>query len=399
MHHGGQSAVGWVNPVGPNLVGELSVSVWDFSWRRFIPVEDRDWAQELGYDDAQLHPVYNPDGSRGLGGLPTLSPRGYSSWFSAWNSGFGDKGFGLKYSLSGRRGNHYLKFGAEHTRNLDVTFSENLVYGGGQDLYDGYATGQILRNLDGTITGSDVGEPWADFMLGLPNWVVGNNLGLGYSFGRYNQSHYNAFINDDWKVGPNLTLNLGLRWEQPRPPYYEGSPDDRFPTDYQYCAFDFSRASDRIDPVQLMPRDFDIAQWQGPTSLAVPFENLPGRGCYEAKWSYFSPRFGLAWRLFGTNRTVLRLGAVLPPGDSRRLQSSPDGGSTCLRRCHWESTAPATSQSWIGKKATSTRTTCQSSMKFSREQSSRSVMWATRAVTCAESVRSTWPCPKATWCP
>ena len=311
VHHGGQSAVGWVNPVGPNLVGELSVSVWDFSWRRFIPVEDRDWAQELGYDDAQLHPVYNPDGSRGLGGLPTLSPRGYSSWFSAWNSGFGDKGFGLKYSLSGRRGNHYLKFGAEHTRNLDVTFSENLVYGGGQDLYDGYATGQILRNLDGTITGSDVGEPWADFMLGLPNWVVGNNLGLGYSFGRYNQSHYNAFINDDWKVGPNLTLNLDLRWEQPRPPYYEGSPDDRFPTDYQYCAFDFSRASDRIDPVQLMPRDFDIAQWQGPTSLAVPFENLPGRGCYEAKWSYFSPRFGLAWRLFGTNRTVLRLGAGL----------------------------------------------------------------------------------------
>ena len=231
VHHGGQSAVGWVNPVGPNLVGELSVSVWDFSWRRFIPVEDRDWAQELGYDDAQLHPVYNPDGSRGLGGLPTLSPRGYSSWFSAWNSGFGDKGFGLKYSLSWRRGNHYLKFGAEHTRNLDVTFSENLVYGGGQDLYDGYATGQILRNLDGTITGSDVGEPWADFMLGLPNWVVGNNLSLGYSFGRYNQSHYNAFINDDWKVGPNLTLNLGLRWEQPRPPYYEGSPDDRFPTE------------------------------------------------------------------------------------------------------------------------------------------------------------------------
>ncbi len=99
-----------------------------------------------------------------------------------------------------------------------MTFSENVVYGGGQDLYDGYATGQILRNLDGTISGSDFGEPWADFMLGLPNWVVGNNLGLGYSYGRFNQSHYNAFINDDWKVGLNLTLNLGLRWEQPRPP-------------------------------------------------------------------------------------------------------------------------------------------------------------------------------------
>ncbi len=311
VHHGWQSAIGWVNPVGPNLVGELNVSLWDFSWRRFIPVEGRDWAQELGYDDAHLHPVYNQDGSRGLGGLPTVTPSGYSQWLSAWNSDFGDKGLGLKYSVSWRKGNHYLKFGAEHTRNLDVTFSENLNYGAGEDLFDAYATGQILRDSDGTSTGSEPGESWADFMLGLPSWVVGNNRGLGYAFGRYNQSHYNAFINDDWKVGPNLTLNLGLRWEQPRPPYYEGSPDGRFPSDYQYCAFDFSRGSDRIDPVQLMPRDFDIAQWQGPTGLAIPFENLPRRGCYEAKWSYFSPRFGLAWRLFGTNRTVLRLGAGL----------------------------------------------------------------------------------------
>ena len=61
----------------------------------------------------------------------------------------------------------------------------------------------------------------------------------------------------------------------------------------------------------MMPRDFDIAQRQGPTGLAVPFSNLPRRGCYEAKWRYFAPRFGLAWRLFGDNRTVLRLGGGL----------------------------------------------------------------------------------------
>ena len=311
VHRGWQSAIGWVNPMGSNLVGELNVSLWKFSWRRFLPVEDRDWAQELGYDDAHLHPVYNPDGSRGLGGLPRLRPSGYAGWFSAWNTGFGDKGLGLKYSVSWRKGNHYLKFGVEHTRNLDVTYAENFNYGGGRDRYDGYATGPIERNSEGMITGSGFGEPWADFMLGLPSSVSGDNLGLGYSFGRFNQSHYNAFINDDWKVGPNLTLNLGLRWEQPRPPFYEGSPDGRFPTDYQYCAFDFSRASGRIDPVQLMPNGFDIAQWQGPTGLAVPFENLPGRSCYEAKWRYFAPRLGLAWRLFGTNRTVLRLGAGL----------------------------------------------------------------------------------------
>ena len=121
----------------------------------------------------------------------------------------------------------------------------------------------------------------------------------------------NAFVNDDWKVGSNLTLHLGLRWEQPRPAYYEGSPDGDFATDYYYCAFDYSRANNRIDPVQTMPQGFDIPQWQGPTGLGVPFENLSRRGCYEARWHYFAPRFGLAWRMFGGNRTVLRMGAGL----------------------------------------------------------------------------------------
>ncbi len=43
----------------------------------------------------------------------------------------------------------------------------------------------------------------------------------------------------------------------------------------------------------------------------MPFANLDRRGCFEAKWHYFAPRLGLAWRMFGNNRTVLRLGAGL----------------------------------------------------------------------------------------
>ena len=157
----------------------------------------------------------------------------------------------------------------------------------------------------------------------MPFGVSGNNLGLDAQSARYNQSNYSGFVNDDWKVGPNLILNLGLRWEQPRPPYYEGSPDGRFSTDYHYCAIDYSQAKGRIDPVQMMPRDFDINQWQGPAGLAIPLAKLPRRGCYEAKWRYFAPRFGLAWRLFGGNRTVLRLGAGLNYDQSTGFQNTP----------------------------------------------------------------------------
>ena len=308
---GWQAAVGWVNPWGSNLVSELNISLWKSSWLFSSPVEDRDWGQELGYDDAHLNPVYFPNGTRASGGLLWIALNGYDGWRGASELPVGDIGTGLKYTVSWRRGDHYLKFGIEHNRYLDVTFTENVPYAGGFDFYDGFATGQIRRAEDGSISGATFGQPWADFLLGLPAAVGGNNLGLGTRYARYNQSHYNAFVNDDWKVGPNLTLNLGLRWEQPRPPTYEGSPDGGFENDYYLCGFDYSQARNRIDPVQMVPRDFDISEWQGPTGLAVDFQRLSGRSCYQARWRYFSPRFGLAWRLFGGNRTVLRLGGGL----------------------------------------------------------------------------------------
>ena len=309
--HGWQTAVGWVNPMGSNLVTELNVSLWKFSWLTSRPLEAADWGSQLGFDDAHLHPVNYPDGSRGSGGLMWLRPEGYTDWQGTGHSPHGDWGIGLKYAASWRKGGHYFKFGIEHTRNLDVRLYFVSPYGGGIEIWDGFATGQITRDDGGDITGATFGESWADFMLGLPKLVQGNNLGNDGFFGHFNQSHYNGFLNDDWKLGPNLTLNLGLRWEQPRPPYYEGSPAGKFATDYYYCAKDFSRANGRIDPVQMMPRGFDIPQYQGPNGLALPLENLAGRGCYRARWSYFAPRFGLAWRMFGTNRTVLRFGAGL----------------------------------------------------------------------------------------
>ena len=328
---GWQTALGWVNPMGSNLVTELNVSIWKFSWLRSKPLHETNFAELLGYDDADRHPVFYPDVSRGPGNMPGIVPIGYTGWRGTSEWPISDWGLGFKYAASWRRGNHYLKFGVEHTRNLDVKNNIIGAYSFGGDYFNGFGTGQISRDGEGNTTGASFGEPWADFMLGLPNFTSGNVLGRAGFFSHFNQSHYNGFVNDDWKVGPNLTLNLGLRWEQPLPPYYEGSPDGEFATDYFYCAFDYSRASNRIDPVQMMPQGFDIPQWQGPTGLAVPFENLSRRGCYEANWHYFAPRFGLAWRMFGGNRTVLRLGVGLTYDQEfgilrSTLRASPLGG-------------------------------------------------------------------------
>ena len=191
-HHGWQTAIGWVNPVGSNLLSEFNLSIWKFLVLFARPLEDRNWAQELGFDDSHLHPVYFPDGSRGPGGLPRLSPEGYEGWRAWGERTLGDRGVGLKYTASWRKGDHYLKLGVEHSRDLDVFSLSVSPYGTGGDFYNGFATGQILRNEAGQITGAGNGEPWADFALGVPSSVTGNNLGFDSWSALYNQSHYSG---------------------------------------------------------------------------------------------------------------------------------------------------------------------------------------------------------------
>jgi hypothetical protein len=127
-------------------------------------------------------PIYFNDFSIGVPTLTTFQPD--NTWL------FAD-------SFSKIVGNHSLKFGGEF-RYLQVNERNT-----------------CAPNGDFTFNGSETGVDFADFLLGAPNSY--NQCSQQFLDSR---TRYGAlFVQDTYKIKPNLTLNLGLRWEVSMPWY------------------------------------------------------------------------------------------------------------------------------------------------------------------------------------
>jgi trimeric autotransporter adhesin len=135
-----------------------------------------------------------------------------------------------------------------------------------------------------TFNGSFTGHDFADFLLGLPNT---SSIAYGNADKRFNVWTYDAYINDDFRVGPNLTLSWGVRWE------FEVPVTERYGRLVNVdVADDFSAAapviaSDGVGPIT--GRDY-------PSALIK-----------SDPWG-IQPRFGLAWRPVPTSSVILRAG-------------------------------------------------------------------------------------------
>jgi hypothetical protein len=64
--------------------------------------------------------------------------------------------------------------------------------------------------FSGNATGSDV----ADFMLGLPH---ASSIAFGNADKAFRAPALDAYVTDDWRVSPVLSLNAGMRWEYEAP--------------------------------------------------------------------------------------------------------------------------------------------------------------------------------------
>ncbi len=153
-------------------------------------------------------------------------------------------------------GNHTFKLGGEF-RYLQI--NERNIYAPNGNF-----------SFDGTETGHGV----ADFLLGAPSSYIQAATQVLDSRTKYGA----AYAQDSWRVTPNFTLNLGLRWEVSMPWY------------------------DTQDKIQTIVPGVQSTVFPGaPKGWLVPGDpGLPGGGPIPSTlapttWRNFGPRFGLAW--------------------------------------------------------------------------------------------------------
>ncbi len=139
-------------------------------------------------------------------------------------------------------------------------------------------------NGDFLFNGVHTGSAAADFLLGLPSLVRTAVPGAD-SINEGDGSLYAGYIQDEFRLSPRLTLNLGLRYELAEP--FEDTGD----------------ALNSFRPGQQSTRFPDA-----PTGLVYPGDAGVPAGTYETDSNNFAPRLAMVWDPEGDGRSSLRLG-------------------------------------------------------------------------------------------
>ncbi len=142
-------------------------------------------------------------------GIPAIGITGYSGFGSSSTAPdiTYDHIFQWVDNVSLTRGTHSIRFGAEIRR--DRYNQEGNQFASGSFAFSGQATQNPLSTLN-------TGNGMADYLLGLVRTSSGALAPLAVAQLRATDQYY--YIDDSWKVRPNLTLTLSLRYEF-EPPY------------------------------------------------------------------------------------------------------------------------------------------------------------------------------------
>jgi hypothetical protein len=207
-------------------------------------------------------------------GLPDVSITGYAGFGGAGlTQGDRINSYQLGDSIGWVRGSHSFKFGGEVRQSRMLLDSDN----GARGSFGFDATWTAALNPATGLPLSGTGNAVADYLLGYPTSKSG---AVGTSLTHFRMYTSNLYVQDDWKVTPSLTINLGLRYELVTPPTAESQDLDHISG--------FSFATDQqLFPVLHQVKDSIV----------------------NTDYTNFAPRLGLAYNPTWAKSYTIRAGA------------------------------------------------------------------------------------------
>jgi len=285
-NHGRNLAISETHVLSPNNINQVSVGynrIFNFitSYGEFGPSICE--AANLGIVGADLNGKC-PGAPAGLTQTTKACLScGLSSTQLAGYWGLGDRGFAPfqggtnVYTISDTfdmiRGKHDIRVGFGFRDN-----QMNVMTNGFQDGYF------ILNGGLGSFTGDDI----ADLLMGQVSGAIHDQTFDGATTGR-RWKMFRPFVQDDWRVTNNLTVNVGLAWALVTP---------------------ITEAHNRQANFDFSTQEFLVAG------------NVPFSGCTNCERSgsaigvkfdktALEPRIGLSWKPFGSQTTAVRAGYAI----------------------------------------------------------------------------------------
>jgi hypothetical protein len=286
-------ATSWTHMFKPQLINEFRLGYNRVNSHRLELNANTNVSALVGFPGVPF--------SLGIGGLPQLT---FSDVATLGSPTFlPSKELQNSYTLSENltfvKGPHTWKYGTEIRREEFTIFQPASPRGN-----LGFSS-TLTDNPAATGTG---GEAFASFMAGLTDGGGINNLHNVDYF----RTTYAFYIQDDWKVTPVLTLNLGLRYELFLPVTERHN---------ELGTFDLTNPG---NPTIIVPKG-QSAQLTPTIATLVRLSPTGSPGLVNKDLNNFAPRVGLAYQFLP--KTVLRAGyGIFYGGQENGPYSNPSPG-------------------------------------------------------------------------
>ena len=213
-------------------------------------------------------------------GFPTVQISGFGTATLGEPNGISAKAENFRFAdnLSYNLGKHNFKFGGEYARQISV-------------IQTGINASKGTLNFGTAGTAAFTGAtPLQDFLAMVPQSEA---IQIGSLLRNITYNQWSFYAQDDWRIIPRLTINLGLRYE---------------------------RSS------AIHEANNQLANFAPGTVSGLVQDN--GSGLYRTYPYNFAPRLGMAWDVLGTGRMVVRAGFGLFYNEYPSQMFVPNGSGT-----------------------------------------------------------------------